>query len=79
MNSRLSMGVLAAGLALALAGCSEKPQAVSARKADGKAWEISPNGYIAQGWKPGDQASWQQQIEQRAQSQNEYLRVPASR
>ncbi len=79
----MNRSVLAACLIgmLALAACSEKPQILGSttRKADGKPWEINPNGYVAQGWKVGDQVSWEEQLQQRARAQNEYLRAPATR
>jgi len=64
-------------LTIALSACGEKTQTASARKSDGKAWEMTPNGYVASGWKAGDQTSWEQQLRQRAQGQNEYARSAA--
>jgi hypothetical protein len=62
--------------ALALAGC-ERPQTIEGgKKADAKAWEASNSPYMAGSWKAGDQASWDEQMRTRAQSQNEYLRAP---
>ncbi len=79
----MNRGVWAACLigTLALSACGEKPQILGSttRKADGKPWEINPNGYVVQGWKVGDQVSWEEQLHQRAQSQNEYTRAPAKR
>ena len=69
------MGLLAA--ALALAGCAEKSQVATTKKADGKPWEASQNAYVVPGWKGGDQASWEQQLKARSQNQNEYSRAPA--
>ena len=60
-----------------LAGCAEKPQVAATRKADGKPWEASSTGYVASGWKAGDQASWEQQLKMRSQGQDEYSRAPA--
>ena len=65
------------GLLLA-AGCGDAPQgSAGVRKSDAKPWEPSQNAYVAEGWKAGDQASWEQQLRQRAQNQNEYARAPA--
>ncbi|WP_088279261.1 hypothetical protein [Ideonella sp. A 288] len=75
MRTPLTLSLLALGLALS--ACGEKAQTTSARKSDGKAWEMAPNGYVAGGWKAGDQASWEQQMRQRAQAQNEYTRSAA--
>jgi hypothetical protein len=65
-------------LSLGLAGCGEKPQTASTRKSDSKAWSGSAVGaYVAPGWKPGDQTSWEDQMRNRAQTQNEYSRAAA--
>jgi hypothetical protein len=73
----MKAGLLGAGLALllALAACSEKPQGVMTRKADTPAYQGAQDPFVAPGWKVGDQASWQEQLRKRAQSQNEYLRI----
>ena len=76
---RPALALLAAGVALSLAGC-EKSQADAARlkKSDAKASQGADKAYTAQGWTPGDDASWQAQIRARTEGQNEYTRVPAS-
>ena len=61
--------------AASLAACSEKPQTVSKRKVDGKPWQGAQNGFVAPGWKPGDEASWDEQMRNRAQGQSEYSRA----
>ena len=77
MKSSLLM--LAAVLSFGLAGCAEKAQTASARKSDSKAWTGPAGGaYVAPGWKPGDQGSWEDQIRNRAQTQNEYSRTAAA-
>lgn len=63
-------------IAAALVACSEKPQAVD-RKADSKSYQSASGAYVADGWKVGDEASWQQQMRNRAQGQNEYSRTGA--
>jgi hypothetical protein len=68
--------VLVAALAAALAACGEKPQTAATKKSDGKPWEGVEKSHVAQGWKPGDQASWESQMRVRAQGQNEYVRNP---
>ena len=75
MRAALLLGALAACL---LAGC-EKPQTAGTRKADGKPWQGAQNGYVAAGWKAGDEASWDRQLRSRADGQNEYTRTPAVR
>lgn len=72
---RLAAALGVASVAVALVACGEKPQAISAsaaKKADGQAWQINDNGYIAPGWTPGDQASWEAQMKKRAQGQNDF-------
>jgi hypothetical protein len=63
--------------ALMLCACSEKAQTISdKRKSDTPAWNGAPNSSsVAGGWKVGDEASWDQQMRKRAQSQNEYVRI----
>jgi hypothetical protein len=62
-------------LALAGAACTEKPQTLG-RKADTPASQGAANPFVAEGWKPGDAASWERQIKNRAQhGQNEYSRA----
>jgi hypothetical protein len=71
--------LMAALLATSLVGCGEKAQTVqpSMKKSDGKAWEGVQNGFAAEGWKAGDKASWESELHQRMQGQNEYSRAPA--
>ena len=75
MKRILIVAMLAAGLA----ACGEKAQTAQAakKKSDGKAWDGAQNAYVAEGWKAGDKASWEAQLRQRAQTQNEYNRAPA--
>ena len=63
-----------------LAACGEKPQTADGgvRKSDEKAWhQPLAKDSVAPGWKADDQASWEQQIRQRNQNQNEYARAAA--
>jgi opacity protein-like surface antigen len=75
MKRILIVAMLAAGLV----ACGEKAQTAqpAMKKSDGKAWEGAQNAYVAEGWKPNDKAGWENQMRQRAQSQNEYNRAPA--
>jgi hypothetical protein len=75
MTITKSLGIVA--LAALLCACTEKPQTASTRKADAEPWQGPPDAFMAQGWKVGDKASWEQQMRQRAQSQNEYSRAAA--
>ena len=73
---RLPLCLLMAGL---LTACSAQPGS-TVRKADTPAWQgVAGNqAYTAQGWKPGDAASWEKQMTNRAQAQNEYSRTSAT-
>jgi hypothetical protein len=67
-----------AALALSLAACGERQQTAQTRKSDVKPSEGGANpAYAAPGWKAGDQASWDEQMRNRAQGQNEYSRAAA--
>lgn len=66
---------IAAAAACALVACGEKVQTMpvgGAKKADSLPWQITDNGYLAPGWTPGDEASWNAQLTQRTQGQNDY-------
>lgn len=68
--------VLAAG-ALALAGCAEREQTASGIKSDVQPFQGTNRPFTAQGWKPGDRASWEQQLKVRTvQGQNDYAKAP---
>jgi hypothetical protein len=64
--------------ALAAAGCADpgdRPPG-SGHAADAKAFSGTTNPvYAANGWKAGDQTSWNEQMRRRAQGQNEYGRI----
>ena len=75
MTTRITGALL--GAALVLGACGEKAQTASARKSDAKPWETAQSAYLAEGWKGGDKAAWEQQLRERAQNQNEYSRAPA--
>jgi hypothetical protein len=62
-------------LFLSLAACGEKEQTAATRKPDTKVWSGTDNAFAASGWKAGDQASWEEQMRNRAQAQNEYTRA----
>ena len=74
MRSTIALAMMA----VAVAGCGEKPQtATTQKKSDAKAWEGAQGGNVAAGWTPGDKASWEDQMRARAQNQNEYSRSAA--
>ncbi len=75
----IKFGTLIIGVSLlALAGCGERTQTLEnggARKADQKAAQQPVDkSLVAPGWTDGDKASWEQQIRNRSQAQNEYAR-----
>jgi hypothetical protein len=63
--------------ALALAGCGERPQTIAGQQITGSApsWQGPATAFTAPGWKVGDQNSWNQQMQTRAQGQNEFVRM----
>ena len=62
--------------AVAISACGESTSGnKSTKKADGKAWEGAGPTYAASGWKPGDKASWDEQMRVRVQLQNDYSRA----
>ncbi len=68
--------MVAAGAVLAaLSGCGERVQTIpagTAKKVDGAPWQVVDNGYVAPGWTPGNEASWNAQLSARTQAQNDY-------
>ena len=60
---------------LSQAGCGEKAQTAATRKPDTKVWSGTDNAFAASGWKAGDQASWEEQMRNRAQAQNDYAKA----
>jgi len=66
---------LLAVVATLLVGCGEKVQTIPVggeRKSDTPAWQTKDTRYLAPGWTPGDQNSWNEQLANRAQGQNDY-------
>ena len=72
--NRLAWLMLAA---LALAGCSERPQQMAGQQIGGSvpSWQGPQTAFTAPGWKVGDRDSWMQQMQRRAQGQNEFVRM----
>lgn len=70
--------LIAASLACLLVACGEKPQTAQTRKSDAQPWSGTSNpAYAVPGWKQGDEHSWDEQMRNRAQGQNEYARGAA--
>jgi len=65
---------LAAAAALAACSGGSPSEGGAVRKNDAPAWQGAGNPYVAEGWKAGDQTSWEQQMRVRVQGQNEYTR-----
>ncbi|MBL8351420.1 MAG: hypothetical protein JNL87_14055 [Burkholderiaceae bacterium] len=74
---RLPVGAGALAAALLLSACAEKAQTAGTKKSDSPPWQGAQGGDVAAGWKPGDKASWEEQLKTRSQGQNEYSRAPA--
>ena len=68
-----------AAAALALAACAERDQTASGIKSDAAPYSGTSKQppFMAQGWKPGDRTSWEQELKVRTvQGQNDYAKVP---
>ncbi|HEU4459859.1 MAG TPA: hypothetical protein VFR90_12110 [Methylibium sp.] len=69
-------GWVVVAFAALLGGCAEKAQTSGSKKVDQQSHAgTGQAAFTAPGWKPGDEASWEQQIRARAQAQNEYVRT----
>jgi hypothetical protein len=73
--SRLTALAAVTAALFALAACGEKPQTAQTRKPDTEVWKGADNAFSASGWKTGDKASWEEQMRNRAQAQNEYAKA----
>lgn len=62
-------------VAAVLAACSERPQDLAPVKAGKEPWAGPATIYTAPGWKVGDPTSWNAEIAQRTQGQNESVRI----
>ena len=76
---RLTLSSLLAAATLVLSACGDKPQEMNGAgvKQDGAPYQgVGQSQYTQTGWKPGDKASWEQQLKSRAQyGQNDYTRM----
>ena len=71
--SRWSLWAVAA--VVFVAGCGEKVQTIPTsgqRRSDTPVWQTKDQRFLAPGWTPGNESSWNAQITQRAQGQNDY-------
>jgi hypothetical protein len=65
----------AAAVVVVIAGCGEKVQTIppaGERRSDTPVWQTKDQRFLAPGWSPGNEASWNAQMTQRAQGQNDY-------
>jgi hypothetical protein len=78
MNQVTTVGLVVLAMS-AFAACGDKPQTLSAdsaSKQDAAAFNGTGSQFVAQGWKPGDKASWEQHLKARMQnSQNDYSKA----
>lgn len=66
---------LVVAAAIVLVACTERPQNLAPDKAGKEPWAGPATAFTAPGWKPGDPTSWNDEIRQRTQGQNEYVRI----
>jgi len=72
----MKLAPLMAVLAVLLAACGEKPQALGAVSKDEAAYKGTGKAFVALGWKQGDRMSWESQLKARMQrGQNDYERM----
>lgn len=78
MNSRLMTALACTCSLMLFQGCSEPSQKLQGKHGgDSTAWSVSESAnpaFAAPGWKAGDKAAWEAQIQQRHQAQNDYSR-----
>ncbi|MDB5898146.1 MAG: hypothetical protein JWP41_1748 [Ramlibacter sp.] len=73
----MKAALLLIAAAFALAACADREQTANGIKSDSAPFNGTSHPYVAGGWKPGDRASWEQQMKVRTvQGQNEYAKVP---
>ena len=56
-----------------------RPPQSGAKKADAPGWKGANRPISAPGWTPGDQTSWEAQLRDRAQAQNDYAGADVER
>ena len=73
----MKAALIASLAALALVACAERDQTVTGISTDTASYEGTNRPFVDAGWKPGDRASWEQQMKVRTvRGQNEYVKVP---
>lgn len=68
--------IIAASTVL-LAACGEIDQSASSDRyfPDAHPYKGAKNAFVEAGWTPGDKTSWQNQLRERGQYQNEYVKT----
>ncbi|MDB5824470.1 MAG: hypothetical protein JWR21_3174 [Herminiimonas sp.] len=74
---RLVLVSLVCASAALLSACGERDQTLRGayNRSDGQPWQGAHNDFLAKGWSPGDKAAWETQLRDRAQRQNEYVKI----
>ena len=72
MSARLSIAVVAVLAGLALAGCGERPQTISYKQGT---YQGKPDTPPYQAQFNNNRQQWENEINTRAQAQNEYRRI----
>jgi outer membrane biogenesis lipoprotein LolB len=67
--------VVASVAVLFLSACTEPPQTAGTQHQGSKSWTGTQPNFNAPGWKPGDQASWTEEIKKRNRGQDDYVRI----
>jgi len=68
------LGLLTAAAVVLVAGCGEKVQTIESgkRKSDTPVWQTKDQRFLAPGWSPGNESSWNAQLTTRTQGQNDF-------
>jgi hypothetical protein len=73
---KIAITLSLAGLCLGLAACGDKPQVAGTRSADQAPYATAATPFSTSDWKEGDAATWERNLNARAQrGQNEYGRT----
>ena len=85
LSNPIATVIGALAIALLLAGCAEKSQDPVHKQAgttvtwDTRPWEAERTPFTVQGLDKGNRVAYQDALKQRAQGQNEYVRIGASK
>ena len=70
--------LILASCAVLLSSCGETNQNKSSgntNRGDAAPWQGANNVHVVKGWTPGNQGTWENQVRNRGQLQNEYMKV----